>query len=171
MTTESRLVVQRKILGLTQGEAAKRIGISRSSLSQYERGVTEPSDFTWAKIAQVYKMPVGFLRGDDLMIDTCESSEMIFTRQEKKLADDKKLISLAVKKELIKLLREINDRYSAKETSQLLGAFEFVTGKKLYGHSGGKLWVNLNVSPHELSYIKQTMNELAKLAALCRENK
>ncbi|MDA3767534.1 hypothetical protein PF586_03400 [Lactobacillus delbrueckii] len=46
-----------------------------------------------------------------------------------------------------------------------------MTGKKLYGHSSGKLWVNLNVSPHELSYIKQTMNELSKLAALSRGNK
>ena len=105
------------------------------------------------------------------MIDTCESGEIIFTKQEKKLADDKKLISLTIKKELVKLLREINDRYSAKQANQLLGDFEFVTGKKLYGHSGGKLWVNLNVSPHELSYIKQTMNELSKLAALSRENK
>ena len=27
------------------------------------------------------------------------------------------------------------------------------------------------LSNHELSYIKQTMNEVTKLAALCRENK
>lgn len=166
-----RLAVQRKILGLTQEEAAKRIGISRSTLSKYELDKLEPSETIWAKIAQVYKMPIEFLRGDDWKIDTCESGEMIFTKREQKQPDDKKLISLAVKKELIKLLREINDRYSAKEASQLLGAFEFVTGKKLYGRSGGKLWVNLDVSPHELSYIKQTMNELAKLAALSQENK
>lgn len=166
-----RLAAQRKILGMTQEEAAKKIGISRSTLSKYELGKLNPSETIWVKIAQVYKMPVEFLRGDDLMIDTCESGEIIFTKQEKKLADDKKLISLTIKKELVKLLREINDRYSAKEANQLLGAFEFVTGKKLYGHSGGKLWVNLNVSPHELSYIKQTMNELSKLAALSRENK
>ena len=166
-----RLAVQRKILGLTQEEAAKKIGISRSTLSKYELDKLEPSETIWIKIAQVYKMPVKFLMGDDLMIDTCESGEMIFTRQEKKLADDKKMISLAVKKELVKLLREINDRYSAKEASQLLAAFEFVTGKKLYGRSAGKLWVNLDVSPQQLSYIKQTMNELAKLAALYRENK
>lgn len=166
-----RLVAQRKILGMTQEEAAKKIGISRSSLSQYERGITEPSDLTWGKIARGYNMPAGFLRGDDLMIDTRESGERIFTKKEKKLPDDKKLISLSVKKELVAVLSEINEKYSAKQASQLLAAFEFVTGKKLYGRSAGKLWVNLDVSPHELPYIKQTMNELAKLATLYRENK
>lgn len=113
-----RLVVQRKILGMTQEEAAKRIGISRSTLSQYELDKLEPGEATWAKIAQVYKMPVEFLRGDDLMIDTCESGEMIFTKQEKKLPDDEKTDITSSKKSWSSFLeRSMTDTPLKKQAS------------------------------------------------------
>ena len=46
-----RLAAQRKILGMTQEEAAKKIGISRSTLSKYELGKLNPSETIWVKIA------------------------------------------------------------------------------------------------------------------------
>lgn len=165
----NRLVIQRKILGLTQEEAAEKIGIRREILSKYENGKITPRSSTWEKIAQAYNMPAAFLRGDDLI--DCESSEIIFTQKEKRMPDDKKLLSLNVKKELIKLLQEMNKNYSSRQQNQLLSAMEFVIDKRLFGKTGGKLWVNLNVDTHELSCIKQTMIELAKLKALCLKNK
>lgn len=163
------LAIQRKILGLTQEEAAEKIGIARETLSKYETGKRIPRNSTWERIAQAYNMPVAFLKGDDL-IDR-ESSEIIFTEKEKQLPDDKKLLSLGVKKELVKLLQEMNKNYSSNQQIQLLEAVEFVIGKRLFGRTDGKLWVNLGVNAHELSYIKQTMIELARLKALCLKNK
>lgn len=47
--------------GFTQSEAAERIGVSVYSLSCYERGVTQPTIKTAAKMAQVYEVPIGEL--------------------------------------------------------------------------------------------------------------
>ncbi len=168
---QNRLAVQRRLLNLTQEEAASLIGISRQSLSRYEHFKAEPSPKTWDKIVAAYQMPLQFLKGEDFSLDDVENDEQIFSDHEKKLTDDKKLLLLEAKKELVSLLSELNKKYSSREVNQLLGAMEFVTGKKLFGKSNGKLWVNLNVDVSELSYIKQTAIELQKLAALARKTK
>lgn len=169
--SQNRLAVQRRLLNLTQEEAASLIGISRQSLSRYEHFKAEPSPKTWDKIVAAYQMPLQFLKGEDFSLDGVESDEQIFSDHEKKLTDDKKLLLLEAKKELVSLLQELNKKYSSREVNQLLGAMEFVTGKKLLGKGDGKLWVNLNVDVSELSYIKQTAIELQRLAALARKTK
>lgn len=168
---QNRLAVQRRLLNLTQEEAASLIGISRQSLSRYEHFKAEPSPKTWDKIVAAYQMPLQFLKGEDFSLDDVENDEQIFSDHEKKLTDDKKLLLLEAKKELVSLLQELNKKYSSREVNQLLGAMEFVTGKKLLGKGDGKLWVNLNVDVSELSYIKQTAIELQRLAALARKTK
>lgn len=169
--SQNRLAVQRRLLNLTQEEAASLIGISRQSLSRYEHFKAEPSPKTWDKIVAAYQMPLQFLKGEDFSLDDVENDEQIFSDHEKKLTDDKKLLLLEAKKELVSLLQELNKKYSSREVNQLLGAMEFVTGKKLLGKGDGKLWVNLNVDVSELSYIKQTAIELQRLAALARKTK
>lgn len=48
--------------GLTQAEAAKKIGITRSSLANYESNIREPDYQTLKKIAECYSV-----RSDDLI--------------------------------------------------------------------------------------------------------
>lgn len=49
-----RLKALRVNLGLTQAEAAKRLGISTSSLSGYERGTTVPNIVMVKKFEKLY---------------------------------------------------------------------------------------------------------------------
>ena len=44
--------------GLTQLEASKKIGISKSTLFKYESGKTFPTVPTLKRICQVYKVPI-----------------------------------------------------------------------------------------------------------------
>lgn len=48
-------------IGLTQGKAAKELGISRSTLASYESGKTKPDIDMAGKIALLYKTSVDAL--------------------------------------------------------------------------------------------------------------
>lgn len=50
------LKTARQYNGLTQKEAAKRIGITEDTLSNYERGKSYPDVLVLRKIEQVYQM-------------------------------------------------------------------------------------------------------------------
>ena len=56
-----RLIELRLRKGLSQAEAAKRIGISQSMLAMIESGERHGSDDTKVKIATFYKKSVGSL--------------------------------------------------------------------------------------------------------------
>lgn len=51
----------RQKLGITQEEAAEKIGISVSLLQKIEQGVKNGNDETKIKVAKFYKLPVGYL--------------------------------------------------------------------------------------------------------------
>ena len=57
------LIYIRKSHNLTQDEAAKAIGISRSSLANYERGFREPSFEVMEAIADYYNVNLDLLFG------------------------------------------------------------------------------------------------------------
>lgn len=44
--------------GLTQEEACKKIGISKSTLISYEKGKTKPTIELAKKMSEVYEMPI-----------------------------------------------------------------------------------------------------------------
>lgn len=46
---------------LSQDEAAKKIGISRATLQNYEAGTTIPDILTARKIGEVYRFPVDYI--------------------------------------------------------------------------------------------------------------
>lgn len=46
---------------LSQDEAAKRLGISRATLQNYESGSTIPDILTARKIEEVYRFPVDYI--------------------------------------------------------------------------------------------------------------
>lgn len=55
------LKARRLIAGLTQAEAAKAAGVSRTALSRWEAGKSSPTAETLVKLATIYKcMPGDF---------------------------------------------------------------------------------------------------------------
>lgn len=48
--------------GLTQDEAAKKIGVSKKTIVNYEKGYSVPNWNVVMKMAEVYSVPIGFLK-------------------------------------------------------------------------------------------------------------
>ena len=64
-----RIVELRKKQGLTQAALARSIGISRSALSLYEIEKREPDIETLNKLASLFKVPVGYILGNEQEIN------------------------------------------------------------------------------------------------------
>ncbi|MFO1185931.1 MAG: XRE family transcriptional regulator [Bauldia sp.] len=62
------LRVGRLRLGLTQGEAAERIGVPQVSLSRYENAIQTPPDEFVARAAVVFDLPESFFRQPDQIV-------------------------------------------------------------------------------------------------------
>lgn len=58
-----RLRALRERKGLTQGQAAKKMGIVRTTYSNYEAGNREPDHETLAKMADFFEVTVDYLLG------------------------------------------------------------------------------------------------------------
>lgn len=60
----------RKLTGLTQVQAAEVLGVTQSTLSQYERGETEPKASVAWHAAKLYGVGMGWLMGftDDMSV-------------------------------------------------------------------------------------------------------
>lgn len=48
--------------GLTQDEAAKKIGVSKKTIVSYEKGYSVPNWNVVMKMAEVYSVPIVFLK-------------------------------------------------------------------------------------------------------------
>lgn len=69
------LRIQRK---LTLDDIERKTGIKRGTYSNYENNKTEPKLVTWQKLAEFYKVPISYLRGE---IDTeliAKIAKMVF---------------------------------------------------------------------------------------------
>ncbi|MGX5188312.1 helix-turn-helix domain-containing protein [Streptomyces avermitilis] len=66
MITSSRITTARKRRGLTLAELSTRVGVSVQSLSNYERGRTEPTPDTLARLAKALRFPESFFSQPDL---------------------------------------------------------------------------------------------------------
>ena len=58
-----KIRILREEKGMTQGELAKKLRVSKSILSSYERGVYQPRHETVVLLAQVFGVSVDFLYG------------------------------------------------------------------------------------------------------------
>ena len=61
MKVKERLKALRVEKGVSLREAAEQIGIGKSSLGAYEKGITKPSEEVLAAIARYYEVPVSEL--------------------------------------------------------------------------------------------------------------
>lgn len=57
------LIELRKAQGLTQADLANRLGLSRSTIGNYEKGIREPDFETLEKIADFFNVEMGELLG------------------------------------------------------------------------------------------------------------
>jgi transcriptional regulator with XRE-family HTH domain len=62
-TMGQRLLRLRKARGLSQREAADRLGIDRSTISAYERNMRQPSYEILVRMVSVYKVSSDYLLG------------------------------------------------------------------------------------------------------------
>ncbi|KFZ26606.1 MAG: HTH-type transcriptional regulator ImmR [Candidatus Izimaplasma bacterium HR2] len=58
MDIKERLIEFRKMYNLTQRQIAKKLGITHSGYSKYERGLREPGLEVLVKLAELYKIPI-----------------------------------------------------------------------------------------------------------------
>lgn len=64
----------RRAAGLTQTELAKRLNISRSSVSNYENGEREPSIDILKVISAYFNVPVDYLLGKNESLEECPAN-------------------------------------------------------------------------------------------------
>lgn len=107
--------------GMTQSEAAEKLGISRSTIGMYETGAREPDFKTLEKIADFFHVNVDYLLGrisqdtipakeDDqyyLNDDARDMAQFLFENPEYKVLFD---ASRKVKKEDIDFVKQMIDR-------------------------------------------------------------
>lgn len=77
----------REAAGLTQGELAKKLGISRSAVGMYEQGKREPDFEDLENIADFFNVNLGFLLGDS---NECNDSIVIITEKARQLDHDER---------------------------------------------------------------------------------
>lgn len=63
---ENRLIALRKEKGLTQAQLAEEINICRQSISDWERGVTKPTQDNLLLLSALYGVSVDYLLGKDV---------------------------------------------------------------------------------------------------------
>ena len=63
-TTANRIKELRKKAGLNQSQLAQQTGISEQSISKYERGKRNPKIENLEALANFFKVPVSYLRGE-----------------------------------------------------------------------------------------------------------
>ncbi|MCS7482714.1 helix-turn-helix domain-containing protein [Umezawaea endophytica] len=73
MLTPSRLVLARKRRGLTAAEVARAVGVSASSIGDYEHGRRRPAAGKTAALAEALGFPVEFLEAPDEAELPCEA--------------------------------------------------------------------------------------------------
>ena len=79
-----RLRGLREQRGLSQGEAAKRIGIARTTYSNYEAGNREPDIDTLIRMADFYDVSIDYLvgRANDPKMTFSEAERFIYDKLE-----------------------------------------------------------------------------------------
>lgn len=96
-----RLIACRQKLGLTQSEAAERIGVSQPAYQRYEAGVRTPSIQVVKEMAKAFNVSEAYLTGEsnqslpDYVVVTREDNPLLFSIVEQcKDLDDKQLAKI-----------------------------------------------------------------------------
>lgn len=76
---DSKISIERKKLGLSQEDLAKKVGVSQKSISKYERGTRRPSYETLTAMANLFNVTIDYLLNSDKMTP---SEELLYVSED-----------------------------------------------------------------------------------------
>lgn len=76
---DSKIFIERKKLGLSQEDLAKKVGVSQKSISKYERGTRRPSYETLTAMANLFNVTIDYLLNSDKMTP---SEELLYVSED-----------------------------------------------------------------------------------------
>lgn len=76
---DSKIFIERKKLGLSQEDLAKKVGVSQKSISKYERGTRRPSYETLTAMADLFNVTIDYLLNSDKMTP---SEELLYVSED-----------------------------------------------------------------------------------------
>ena len=106
MIIQANIRNNRKRLGLTQKELAKRINVDRSTIAQWETGISAPRMGNVEKLASVFGIPVS-----ELLIDSTSLDYTASNPDERELLDYYRVLTDAGKALLLNDARAIVSIY------------------------------------------------------------
>lgn len=113
MTIGSTLKFQRKNYGISQGELAEKLHISRQSISNWENDKSYPSLDNLLALSELYRISIDdLLKDNEKMRDEIRKNEQIIENYEKKIFN--------TEREIAKLSKKDNKLFSSKEELALL---------------------------------------------------
>lgn len=91
-TLSRNLAFYRNKAGLTQSAAADLLGTKKTTISSWERGVSQPSADMLVSIAKAYKVPLSDLCGADYIVEYSPDEKMIIELYRKSGDHEKQMI-------------------------------------------------------------------------------
>lgn len=102
----NKLSEVRKRIKLTQEDVSKKLGIPRSTYSNYELGAREPDLETISALAQLFNVSVDWLSGNNKKVDVTNEEDKInaeILNELKKISEDDKEYLLGLLKRMRKV--------------------------------------------------------------------
>jgi len=109
---KDRLITVRKNKGLSQYEAAERLGYSRGKLSNYEQGSRQPDNKTLNELADFYEVTTDYLLGRSEDSRLTEKQDKEINEKVKKIND---------------LIESLPEDIQEEKTKQILAFAKYIT--------------------------------------------
>jgi len=106
MSIGERIRIARKLKGLTQSDLARRLGVTKQTISQYEKGQIKVPEYQLKKIGEILEKPLEYFFSASL-----ENSKKILSKN----IDEIKKINLGKKIKMARLEKNISRRELAKK--------------------------------------------------------
>jgi len=106
MSIGERIRIARKLKGLTQSDLARRLGVTKQTISQYEKGQIKVPEYQLKKIGEILEKPLEYFFSASL-----ENSKKILSKN----IDEIKKINLGKKIKMARLEKNISRKELAKK--------------------------------------------------------
>ena len=91
-TLSKNLALYRNKAGLTQSAAADLLGTKKTTISSWERGISQPSADMLVAIAKAYRVPLSDLCGADYIVEYSPEEKLIIEMYRQSSDQDKQTI-------------------------------------------------------------------------------
>ncbi len=161
MAYTDRMKTARKEKGLTQEQLATMIGVGKSTYNGYEKGNSEPSMLTFAKIIQALDIDANYLFQDEMALRIAHSvspAEMEHIKKYRGLDDRGKRIVDTVLGHEMERMKEIRRARVGRKNNMI------PLSRSLQSFSAG---TGVYLGPEEMETIYVQENELTRRASFC----